>query len=373
MLKLTSVATEEDLQRKLAARIEAMKKEASELLKIADQITKKIRELLISAEKQHREFTNSRDPSDQDFLKVALNMDKTENLLVLVLSKLSEGSATIADARYSADEDDEVIQVDLLDSQKIPMNHLDVKFWSSFKYLQEEEKELSKMEEEISRILTEVSQISESIKTFTGSRRDQFSTYSDKSQQLFGVEIKLESISFKLVGVSSTLEKYQLEEGRKEEAKRVEAGEEEEEVCSVPGEEEEEEEEKILSSRPEDPNTEVNPRQLESPVLVPTITPVPVPVPSPSQSGQLRKVTELQIENIKKDLGVYSSFSLPLGSYQALNVFYVDGTPSKFWLSIDNGVLTEFNSLIKVFSCVFFPFFPRQLIYCSLEVTDVSE
>ena len=328
------------------ARMETMKKEASELLKIAAQISMEIRELFISAEKQHREFTNSRDPSDQDFLKVSQNLDRTKNLLVLVLSKLSEDNATIADARFSEDEDED----DLLDSQKILLNHLDVKFWSSFKYIQEEEKELSGMEEEISRILTEVSQLAASIKTFTGTRRDQFSTYSQKSQQLFGVEVKLESLSFKLLGVSSTLEKSQLEEARKEEAKKVGAGEEEVEVSSVPGEEE------VLSSRPEDPNTEVGPRQLESPV--PIITPVPVPLPSASHSDQSREVTELQIENIKKDLGVYSSSSLPPGSYQALNVFYVTGTPSKFWLSIDNGVLTEFNSLIKVSSCLYYLFFP---------------
>ena len=148
-----------------------------------------------------------------------------------------------------------------------------------------------------------------------------------------------ESLSFKLVGVSSTLEKYQLGEGRKEEAKKVEAKEDEEKVCSVPGEIE------VLSSRPEDPNTEVRPRQLESPVS--TIAPVPLHLPSASQSDQLRKVTEFQIENIKKKLGVYSSFSFPPGSYQALNVFYVAGALSKFWLSIVNGVLTEFNSPLK--------------------------
>ena len=90
----------------------------------------------------------------------------------LVLSNLSEDSATIADARYSEDEDDEVIQVNLLNSQKILVNYLDVKFWSSFQYLQEEEKEFSSMEEEILRILAEVSQISECIKTFTGTRKD---------------------------------------------------------------------------------------------------------------------------------------------------------------------------------------------------------
>ena len=90
----------------------------------------------------------------------------------LVLSNLSEDSATIVDARYSEDEDDEVIQVNLLNSQKILVNYLDVKFWSSFQYLQEEEKEFSSMEEEILRILAEVSQISECIKTFTGTRKD---------------------------------------------------------------------------------------------------------------------------------------------------------------------------------------------------------
>ena len=78
-----------------------------------------------------------------------------------------------------------------------------------------------------------------------------------------------------------------LDEGRKEEAKKgAEEEEEEEEVCSVPGEEE------VLSSRPEDLNMEVSPRQLESSVS--TITPVPVPVllPSASQSYQLREVRE---------------------------------------------------------------------------------
>ena len=426
MLKLASVATAEDLQRKLAAKMEAMKKEASELLKIAAQSRKKIRELRSFAEKDYGEFTNSGDPSDEDFLKVALNLDRTKNLLVLSLSKSAEDSATIADtrSRYSEVEDDEVIQFDLhlSDSKKFLLNHLEKKLWSISQFFHAEEKIISGMEEKISRILSEVSQLAPSSKNFTGSRKDQFSTYSDKSQQLFGVEGKLERVGFKLVGVFSTLDKSQPEEARKEKAKKVKAEENNTEVrceesrlkadpdlennisemTSASGNQKSTselnqekggsqislaedfrtsedtvedvssalEEEEVLS-RSKDPNTEVSPRWPEIPVS--TIPPVPVPVPSAFHSDQLREVKELQIENIKKELGVYSSFSLSPGPYQALNVFYVDGTPSKFWLSIDNRALNEFNSLLKVFSCIFPFFVSRQLIYCSLEVTEVSE
>ena len=57
---------------------------------------------------------------------------------------------------------------------------------------------------------------------------------------------------------------------------------------------------------------------------------------------------ELQIENLENDLGVYSSFSLSPGSYPSTNVFFVEGTPSKFWLSINHPALAEFHNLIKV-------------------------
>ena len=120
-----------------------------------------------------------------------------------------------------------------------------------------------------------------------------------------------------------------------------------EEVSSVP------------VSRPEDPKTEVSPRPLERPVATTTTTsaPVPVTVHSTVQSQQMKKIRQLQVENLKKDLGVFGSFSLSPGSYSSFNVFFVEGTPSKFWLNIDNGALTEFNFLIKVFkTCIFSSF-----------------
>ena len=86
MLK-ASVATAEDLQRKLAEKIETMKKEVSQLLQIAAQSRKQIQELLSSAEKRLGEFTNSKDPSDEDFIQVARYLDKTKNILVLILNK----------------------------------------------------------------------------------------------------------------------------------------------------------------------------------------------------------------------------------------------------------------------------------------------
>ena len=53
---------------------------------------------------------------------------------------------------------------------------------------------------------------------------------------------------------------------------------------------------------------------------------------------------------MKNDLGVYSSFSLPPCIYPRFNVFYVEGTPSRFWLSVDNTAMGEFNYHIKVFT-----------------------
>ena len=381
------------------AKVEAMKKEASELLKIASESRKELRDLFSSAEKQHGEFTNSKDPSDHDFLQIALNLDRTKNILVLILSKLD--SAATVDSRTS--EEDEVIQAGPPDSQKILLDHLDRKLQSISHYFLLEEKELSGMEEEISGIITEVSQLATTIKTFTGTRRAQFLRYSEQSQQLFGVEVKLERVCFKLVGVSSTLENS--EQSQLEEAKRLEAGENNkevrleearlkvedveedndterasdekksststsdhqegslqtnltvrqpsmvmedtaEEVSSAP-----EEEDLHLPCSREDPNTEVSPSQLERSVI--TSAPASAPASSSSHCEQLRKVKQLQIENLKNNLGVYSSFSLSPGTYQNLNVFYVEGTPSKFWLSIDNRALTNFNYLIKVLSFVF--------------------
>ena len=360
MLKLASVTTAEDLERKLAAKVEAMNKEASELMKIAAQSKKDICKLWSSAEKQHAEFTNSKD-SDQDFLQVALNLDKAKNCFVLLLSKSAEDSATTVVARYQ-EEQENVIQAGPPDSQtqKILLNHLDGKLRSISQYFLAVEKELSGMEDKISGIITEVSQLAASIKNFTGTRADQFLRYSEESKQLFGLEVKLERVCFKLVGVSSmleNLEQSQLEDNT--EVRREESSEDDEEnqennresgktirQSSMTSEDTSllsvlEEEELHLSSRSEDPNTEVSP--------------VPAPAPSGSHSNQLREVIQHQIENFKKNLGAYSSFSLPLGCYQSLNVFYVEGTPSKFWLSIDTGALTEFNSLIKV--RVFLSFF----------------
>ena len=65
MLKSTSAATADYLQRKLTARMKTMKKEAAEFMKIAAQSREGMRELFCSAEKQHEEYTASKDPSDQ--------------------------------------------------------------------------------------------------------------------------------------------------------------------------------------------------------------------------------------------------------------------------------------------------------------------
>ena len=58
---------------------------------------------------------------------------------------------------------------------------------------------------------------------------------------------------------------------------------------------------------------------------------------------------------------VYSGFSLPPGSYPSLNVYYTEGTPSRFWLTISSKALGEFNSLIKVSSLFLFVF--QSLLY----------
>ena len=81
----------------------------------------------------------------------------------------------------------------------------------------------------------------------------------------------------------------------------------------------------------------------------------------------------MQMENLKEDLGVYSSFSLSPGRYQTLNVFYVEGTPSQFWLNIDTLALTEFQSLIKVRTFFVFSFSLPQPIFCFLEITEATE
>ena len=80
-------------------------------------------------------------------------------------------------------------------------------------------------------------------------------------------------------------------------------------------------------------------------------------MPGPGRGGRtekLRELRKLQIENLKNDLGVYSSFSLSPGSYPSPNVLYVEGTPSRFWLTIDHPALAVFNTLINVlYSLVF--------------------
>ena len=384
MSQLASVATAEDLQRKLAAKIETMKKEASELLKIAAQSRKEIQELLSSAEKRLGEFTVSKDPSDQDFFQIARYLDKTKNILVLILSKSAGDSVIAADA---SDYDDDIIKEVLPESHKILLKYLNKKLRSIFKYFLAEEWELAGIEEIISGIITELSKLATNLKNFTGTRKDQFSSYSEKSRELFEIEVKLESVGFRLVGVSSTmesLEKFNLEEDEKVEAveNNTEVGCEEakketntiaertsaeksssgeegfalssftEEFSNLTSEDTAEEvsfapeKEEVLSSRQEDSNTEVSPRPLESPVAT---TPVPVSVHSSVQSQQMKKIKQLQVENLKKDLSVFGSFSLSPGSYSSFNVFYVEGTSGKFWLSVDNGALTEFNFLIKVF------------------------
>ena len=99
--------------------------------------------------------------------------------------------------------------------------------------------------------------------------------------------------------------------------------------------------------RSEDPITEVSPRQREAPISS-TPSQVQGNVQSASSSLKLREVRKLQIENLENDLGVYSSFSLSPGSYPSTNVFFVEGTPGKFWLSINHPALAEFHNLIKV-------------------------
>ena len=335
MLKWAFPATVEDLQRKLTARMETTKKKAAELMKIAAQSRKEIRELFNSAEKQLAVFTNSKDLSDQGFLEIALNLGRTENLLVLLLSKSKEDAS-----------DSEVIQVGPPDSEKTLLNHLHEKLRSILQYFQAEEKELSGMEEEISKITTKVSQLDASIKNFTGTRSDQFNRYSEKSQQLFGLEAKLERVSFKLVEVSSTLEKFQSEDAKKEDDQENNTITEKTSVRENSSTSISEviqdltdvdstltSEEEVTSTRSEEPNEEV-----------------------------LRELRQLQIENMKNDLGVFSGFSLPPGSYPSLNVFYTEGTPSRFWLTIATTALGEFNSLIKVFSFFLFVF-PGTQIY----------
>ena len=76
---------EEDLKRKLTTRSESMKKEAVELLKITAQSCKEMEELQSSVEKQHEEYTASKDPSDEDFLQIAQSLDRTKNIMILIL------------------------------------------------------------------------------------------------------------------------------------------------------------------------------------------------------------------------------------------------------------------------------------------------
>ena len=91
-LIMLKFASEEDLKRKLTSRSEILKKEAVELLKITAQSSKEIQELVSSVEKQHEEYTASKDPSDKDFLKIALNLDRTKNMMILILAKSREDS-----------------------------------------------------------------------------------------------------------------------------------------------------------------------------------------------------------------------------------------------------------------------------------------
>ena len=121
------------------------------------------------------------------------------------------------------------------------------------------------------------------------------------------------------------------------------------------------EEEEVLPAKSDHPNMEVRP-----------VRSTTSQVQSASNSEKLRELRELQVKNMKNDLGVYNSFSLPPRSYPSPNVFYVEGTPSKFWLSINNPAVSELNSLIKVFNV---PCFLALLIYSlySLEVAHETE
>ena len=215
MLKLASGITADDLQRTLAARIEAVKKKSAELSEVAAQSREDMQALLSSVEKQYKEYTASEDPSDEDFLQIAQKLDRTKSVLVLILSKSTGDSVATVDA--GAREDD-LTQDDQQHSDKTLLKHLNQKLCSIFKYFKAEEKKLADMKEEISRIITEVSQIAASVKNFTGTRKDQLRKYSVKNEELFGLEVKLESLRFKLLDAFSTLhnlEKFHLEETEK--------------------------------------------------------------------------------------------------------------------------------------------------------------
>ena len=377
MSKLVCVATADDLQRKLVARMKALKKEAAELRKIVSQSREEIQKLLSSVE---LEYTTIKDPSDEDFLQIAQKLDWIKSVLVLIVVKSTETSVVKEDVRAGED--------DTPHPERTLTSHLKQKLWRIFQYFKAGEKELDGMNEDISSINTQVSQLEASVKNFTGPRKDQFRSYSEKSTELFGLEVKLDSVSFRLGEVFSTLEtlkKSQQEEIEKKNAEknnnktrgREENMEDQESniiterkggqdgsrstsltdlVSCMALEDEfpvvefssETELEEAHLFRSEDPITEVSPRQTEAPISSSIPSQVQGNVQSASSSLKLREVRKLQIENLENDLGVYSSFSLSPGSYPSTNVFFVEGTPSKFWLSINHPALAEFHNLIKV-------------------------
>ena len=95
MSKLVCVATADDLQRKLVARMKALKKEAAELRKIVSQSREEIQKLLSSVE---LEYTTIKDPSDEDFLQIAQKLDWIKSVLVLIVVKSTEDSVVKEDA-----------------------------------------------------------------------------------------------------------------------------------------------------------------------------------------------------------------------------------------------------------------------------------
>ena len=63
--------------------------------------------------------------------------------------------------------------------------------------------------------------------------------------------------------------------------------------------------------------------------------------------GRLADLREVQMKEIKEELGCYSS-SLTVGSYPDLNVWYEGGSPERFWLRVNTRALQNMNSFIKV-------------------------
>ena len=293
--------------------MDSLLKEAEELVKIAAKSKEELRRLVLSALKVHQLFkaSNSKDPDF--FLDIASILDEISNSLFLVFYESGQDSA------IAGVQDDEMSYPD---SEKSLLYYLNQKLRSILYLCQADEKMLDCMKKEISKISTEVSHLAPSFKKLEVKR------------------FQLRNVGLKLGNFMGILKEVQLD-GVDDDLDIM--------VSSVALEDTVRE----VSSSPEGLNTD--PRSANQDV-------------APVLSTSCSEIKLQLINQLMTELGVYNTIPLPPGSHQSLHVFYVTGTPSRFWLSIDSPALEKFNKLIKVLFL-----FIQSTIYLYICLAEVTE